>query len=58
MEGCEVFSAYQSVVKETTRFERQLRAMLNELCVRLPPGFRLAHPTATARLLTLKAWTP
>jgi transposase len=58
LERREVFSAYQSVVKEATRLKQQIRAMLNEHCVRLSTGFRLAHPTAMARLLTLRAWTP
>ena len=55
LERREVFSAYQSVVKEATRLKQQLRAMLNEHCVRLPGGFRLAQPTAIARLLKLQA---
>ncbi len=58
LERREVFSAYQSVVREATRLKQQIRAMLNEHCLRLPAGFRLAHPTAGARLLKLKAWTP
>ena len=58
LERREVFSAYQSVVKEATRLKQQIRALLNEHCVRLPGGFRLAHPTAIARLLKLKTWTP
>ena len=58
LERREVFSAYQSVVKESTRLKQQIRAMLNEHCVRLPAGFRLAHPASATRLLTLKAWTP
>ena len=58
LERREVFSAYQSVVKEATRLKQQIRALLNEHCVRLPTGFRLAHPTASVRLLKLKAWTP
>lgn len=58
LERREVFSAYQSVVKEATRLKQQIRAMLNEHCVRLPAGFRLAHPTAIGRLLKLRAWSP
>ena len=58
LERREVFSAYQSVVREATRLKQQIRAMLNEHCVRLPAGFRLAHPTACPRLLRLRAWTP
>ncbi len=58
LERREVFSAYQSVVREATRHKRQIRAMLNEHCVRLPAGFRLAHPASAARLLALKAWSP
>jgi transposase len=58
LERREVFSAYQSVVKEATRLKQQIRAMLNEHCVRLPSGFRLAHPTAIVRLLKLRAWSP
>ena len=58
LERREVFSAYQSVVKEATRHKQRIRAMLNEHCVRLPPGFRLAHPTAIVRLLKLKTWSP
>ena len=58
LERREVFSAYQSVVKEATRLKQQIRAMLNEHCIRLPAGFRLAHPTAAPRLRALKAWSP
>lgn len=58
LERREVFSAYQAVVKESTRAKQQLRSMLNEHCVRLEKGFRLCHPNAIARLLTLKQWTP
>jgi transposase len=54
----EVFSAYQAIVKEATRLKQQIRAMLNEHCVRLPGGFRLAHPTAITRLLKLRMWSP
>lgn len=36
----EVFSAYQAVVKESTRAKQQLRSMLNEHCVRLESGLR------------------
>lgn len=58
MERREVFSAYQGVVKESTRAKQQLRAMLNEHCVRLEKGFRLCHPNAIKRLLALREWTP
>ncbi len=58
LERREVFSAYQSVVKEATRHKQQIRALLNEHCVRLSAGFRLAHRAAIARLLTLRARTP
>ena len=58
LERREVFSAYQSVVKESTRHKQQIHALLNEHCVRLPGGFRLAHPASIARLLKLRAWTP
>jgi transposase len=54
----EVFSAYQAVVKESTRTKQQLRSMLNEHCVRLGKGFRLCHPNAITRLLALREWTP
>ena len=54
----EVFSAYQAVVKESTRLQQQLKAMLNEHCVRLPKGFRLTLPGAITRLLRLKEWSP
>ncbi len=46
LERREVFGAYQSVVKETTRHQQQIRALLNEHCLRLPAGFRLAHPAS------------
>jgi len=46
------------VVKESTRAKQQLRAMLNEHCVRLEKGFRLCHPNAIRRLLALREWTP
>jgi len=58
LERREVFSAYQAVVKESTRHKQQIRAMLNEHCVRLEPGFRLSHPTAMNRLHKLHAWSP
>ena len=58
LERREVFSAYQAVVKESTRAKQQLRAMLNEHCLRLEKGFRLCHPKAITRLLALREWTP
>jgi len=58
LERREVFSAYQAVVKESTRAKQQLRSMLNEHCVRLEKGFRLCHPNAITRLLRLREWTP
>ena len=58
LERREVFSAYQAVVKESTRAKQQLRSMLNEHCVRLEKGFRLCHPKAITRLLALREWTP
>lgn len=58
LERREVFSAYQGVVKETTRLQQQLKSMLNEHCVRLGSGFRLSHPTALSRLAKLKEWSP
>lgn len=54
----EVFSAYQAVVKESTRLKQQIQAMLNEHCVRLPKGFRLSHPGAMTRLSKLQEWSP
>jgi transposase len=54
----EVFSAYQGVVKESTRLQQQLKSMLNEHCVRLPKGFRLCHPSAIQRLVRLREWSP
>jgi transposase len=53
----EVFSAYQAVVKESTRLKQQIRAMLNEHCVRLEKGFRLSHPSAIGRLLQQRKWS-
>lgn len=58
LERREVFNVYQAVVKESTRAKQQLRAMLNEHCVRLEKGFRLCHPRAITRLLQLLSWTP
>src|SRR5437773_2205148 len=58
LERREIFSAYQAVVKESTRAKQQLRSMLNEHCVRLEKGFRLCHPNAITRLLKLREWTP
>ncbi len=58
LERREVFSAYQGVVKESTRLQQQLKSMLNEHCVRLPKGFRLCHPTALTRLAKMRPWTP
>ena len=31
--------------------------MLNEHCLRLPKGFRLCHPSSSARLLKLRDWS-
>jgi transposase len=53
----EVFSAYQAVVKESTRLKQQIKSMLNEHCVRLEKGFRLSHPSALARLLRRRDWS-
>lgn len=58
LEWREVFSAYQGVVKESTRLQQQLKSMLNEHCVRLPKGFRLCHPTALDRLAKVRSWSP
>src|SRR5205814_8603831 len=58
LERREIFSAYQGVVKESTRSKQQLRSMLNEHCVRLEKGFRVCHPKAITRLLALREWTP
>src|SRR2546425_7804836 len=58
LERREIFSAYQAMVKESTRARQQLRSMLNEHCVRLEKGFRLCHPNAITRLLKLREWTP
>ena len=58
LERREIFSAYQAVVKESTRAKQQLRSMLNEHCVRLEKGFRLCHPNAIRRLVALREWTP
>src|SRR5580704_2470051 len=58
LERREIFSAYQAVVKESTRAKQQLRAMLNEHCVRLEKGFGLCHPNAIRRLVALREWTP
>lgn len=58
LERREVFSAYQGVVKESTRLQQQLKSMLNEHCVRLPKGFRLCHPNALTRLAKVRTWTP
>src|SRR5205809_7947660 len=57
LERREIFSAYQAVVKESTRAKQQLRSMLNEHCVRLEKGFRLSHPTAIERPLQRRKWT-
>ncbi len=57
LERREVFSAYQGVVKESTRLQQQIKSMLNEHCVRLPKGFRLCQATALTRLGKMKAWT-
>jgi transposase len=53
----EVFSAYQAVVKEEMRLKQQIKAMLNEHCVRLESGFRLSHPSAIGRLLLRRQWS-
>ena len=53
----EVFSAYQAVVRESTRLKQQIKSMLNEHCVRLEKGFRLSHPSAIGRLLLRRNWS-
>ncbi len=53
----EVFSAYQAVVKESTKLQQQLKSMLNEHCLRLEGGFRLCHPSAIKRLLARREWS-
>jgi len=58
LERREVFSAYQGVVKESTRLKQQIKSMLKEHCVRLEKGFRLSHPTALRRLEQLREWSP
>ncbi len=58
LERREVFSAYQAVVKESTRLQQQIKSMLNEHCVRLPSGFRLTLPGAINRLVKVKEWSP
>src|SRR5438067_11144204 len=58
LERREIFSAYQAVVKESTRAKQQLRSMLNEHCVRLEKGFRLCHPYDIGRMLKVREWTP
>lgn len=58
LERREVFSAYQGIVKESTRLKQQIKAMLNEHCLRLESGFRLSHPGAIKRLVRLKPWSP
>jgi len=58
LERREIFSAYQAVVKESTRAKQQLRSMLNEHCVRLEKGFRLLPSPGITRLLKLREWTP
>ena len=58
LERREVFSAYQAVVKESTRLQQQIKSMLNEHCVRLPSGFRLTLPGAINRLSKVKEWSP
>jgi transposase len=57
LERREVFSAYQAVVKEGTRLKQQIKAMLNEHCVRLESGFRLSHPSAMVRLRKVREWS-
>ncbi len=58
LERREVFSAYQGVVKESTRLQPRKLSGLNEHCVRLPKGFRLCHPTALERLAKVRSWSP
>ena len=54
----ELFSAYQAVVRDTTRCQQHLKSMLNEYCLRLPANFRLTSPGALGRLLALRDWSP
>ena len=59
LERREIFSAYQAVVKESTRAKQQLRSMLNEHCVRLEKGFRLmSSPGHHASCWRCGEWTP
>lgn len=54
----ELLSTYQRCVKDSTRAQQHLRSYLNEHALRLPKGFRLCRPEASARLLMLKDWSP
>lgn len=58
LERREVFSSYQSTVREATRHQQHIKSMLNEHCLRLPSGFRLTAPAAFVRLKALKDWSP
>src|SRR5260370_25020115 len=58
LERREIFSAYQAVVKESTRSKQQLRSILNEHCVRLEQRFRLCNPNSICRLVPLRQCTP
>lgn len=53
----ELFFAYRSAVKDTTREKNRLWAFLNQYCV-TKGKIRLTQPDTLSRLLALRAWTP
>lgn len=53
----EVFYAHRNAVKDATRCRNRIRSFLNEHCVRLKKGTRLAEPSGEATAKSAKAWT-
>ncbi len=54
----ELFFAYRNAVKDCTRSRNRIRAFLNESCVRLPKGTRLAESSGEQKALAARDWTP
>jgi transposase len=54
----EVFFAHGNAVKDATRCRNRIHSFLNEHCVRLKKGVRLAQPSGLQTALAAKAWSP
>jgi transposase len=53
----EVFFAHRNAVKDTTRCRSRIRSFLNEYCVRLPAGTKLAERSGLTLTLAKRKWS-